>query len=386
MGCLSSIQDMSNARLVRTLRGLVLTKTPVLPCSVVTKMLEMLSILTFTPKQTVSLLASVSILRERCPVELQAALFRYVSANISTDHLKSLSVHDLSQAVLSFGFLVKAQAAGTTDHTRVGEALVQTATEKLTPDARIVRNLTKGVAMLRLPLSSNLLKFFKSLPTSGLSIDEHVFVLRAAVDYGIFPPDIIKQILTSDLTCISASSASSLLYSLAMCGVLPDRDTRKYIVESALEHNVVIAMWCCKILGIRADHILQTQADRLAEALNSSNPKERAMAEFVQGLTRPVSSHLKQSAAQVKLKTHLEEKYGPLLVEYEVVPGVVCDYASPATKTALEIDGPSHFLVDLSSGLEVRNGPTKFKENQLIANGWTTVSVRAQQARFISNS
>jgi len=44
-------------------------------------------------------------------------------------------------------------------------------------------------------------------------------------------------------------------------------------------------------------------------------------------------------------------------------------------KLAVEVDGPSHYLKDLSSGENVVNGATRFKKRQLRSFGWTVARI-----------
>ena len=56
--------------------------------------------------------------------------------------------------------------------------------------------------------------------------------------------------------------------------------------------------------------------------------------------------------------------------EYETAEGLSLDLADPETRKAIEVDGPSHYLRDVTSGEYVVNGPTQFKTRLLEAHGW----------------
>ena len=56
--------------------------------------------------------------------------------------------------------------------------------------------------------------------------------------------------------------------------------------------------------------------------------------------------------------------------EHETAEGISLDLADPGTKRAIEVDGPLHFLRDVTSSEYVVNGPTKFKSRLLQALGW----------------
>ena len=62
-------------------------------------------------------------------------------------------------------------------------------------------------------------------------------------------------------------------------------------------------------------------------------------------------------------------------LEHETAEGFSLDLAQPESKLAIEVDGPSHYLKDLSSGENVVNGTTRFKRRQLRSLGWTVAHV-----------
>mmetsp|Transcript_18907 Transcript_18907/g.61016 ORF Transcript_18907/g.61016 Transcript_18907/m.61016 type:complete len:99 (-) Transcript_18907:241-537(-) len=55
--------------------------------------------------------------------------------------------------------------------------------------------------------------------------------------------------------------------------------------------------------------------------------------------------------------------------------GISLDLADPKSKRAIEVDGPSHYLQEVSSGDYVVNGPTQFKARLLRGLGWTVAHV-----------
>ena len=61
--------------------------------------------------------------------------------------------------------------------------------------------------------------------------------------------------------------------------------------------------------------------------------------------------------------------------EHETTEGFSLDLAQPESKLAVEVDGPSHYLKDLSSGEIVVNGATRFKTRQLRSFGWTVARI-----------
>ena len=51
------------------------------------------------------------------------------------------------------------------------------------------------------------------------------------------------------------------------------------------------------------------------------------------------------------------------------------DLAQPESKVAVEVDGPWHYLKDVSSGENVVNGATRFKTRVLRSLGWTVAHI-----------
>ena len=63
-------------------------------------------------------------------------------------------------------------------------------------------------------------------------------------------------------------------------------------------------------------------------------------------------------------------------MEYvEPLTGYSLDLAIPSSRIAIEVDGPSHFLLPDSQGVRAPNGPTKLKRRLLAAAGWRVISV-----------
>jgi len=63
-------------------------------------------------------------------------------------------------------------------------------------------------------------------------------------------------------------------------------------------------------------------------------------------------------------KEHLEPRTGYSL-----------DLALPSSRVAIEVDGPSHFLLTDGRGVRKPNGPTLLKRRLLAAAGWRVISV-----------
>ena len=61
--------------------------------------------------------------------------------------------------------------------------------------------------------------------------------------------------------------------------------------------------------------------------------------------------------------------------EHETAVEFSLDLAQPESKLAVEVDGPSHYRKDLTSGKNVVNGATRFKARQLRSFGWTVAHI-----------
>ena len=59
----------------------------------------------------------------------------------------------------------------------------------------------------------------------------------------------------------------------------------------------------------------------------------------------------------------------------ELRTGYSLDLALPSSRVAVEVDGPSHFLLPDSRGVRKPNGPTLLKRRLLAAAGWRVISV-----------
>ena len=70
-----------------------------------------------------------------------------------------------------------------------------------------------------------------------------------------------------------------------------------------------------------------------------------------------------------------ENEFSPLPIEDGIDPGgfIAVDMAIPSTRTAIEFNGPSHYLGGLNGTVE--NGRTKTKARLLGKLGWEIVSI-----------
>ncbi|EOD25854.1 hypothetical protein EMIHUDRAFT_206042 [Emiliania huxleyi CCMP1516] len=92
------------------------------------------------------------------------------------------------------------------------------------------------------------------------------------------------------------------------------------------------------------------------------------------GLQRSVSDALSAVRSGFE-EEHLEPRTGYSL-----------DLALPSSRIAIEVDGPSHFLLPDSQGVRAPNGPTKLKRRLLAAAGWrapATVSTLERECGMV---
>ena len=61
--------------------------------------------------------------------------------------------------------------------------------------------------------------------------------------------------------------------------------------------------------------------------------------------------------------------------EHVTVEGISLDLAEPVSKCAVEVDGPCHYLKDVSRGGYIVNGATRLKSRLLWHQGWKVVHV-----------
>ena len=61
--------------------------------------------------------------------------------------------------------------------------------------------------------------------------------------------------------------------------------------------------------------------------------------------------------------------------ELRTEDGLSLDMAQPSTKTAVEFDGPTHYLLGGASGSVRCNGATAFKRRLLKILGWEVISI-----------
>jgi len=159
--------------------------------------------------------------------------------------------------------------------------------------------------------------------------------------------------------------------------------------------NMANTIWAFACVGWEQHHIFRELGSSIAAQLNNFNETEKsqlypvALYMQVQWPDRdlPFSASLQSLrscyARGVASPSQLQRDVSSMLrqmgwnhsFEHETAEGFSLDLAQPESKLAVEVDGPSHYLKDLSSGENVVNGATRFKRRQLRSLGWTVAHV-----------
>ena len=90
-----------------------------------------------------------------------------------------------------------------------------------------------------------------------------------------------------------------------------------------------------------------------------------------------VATIARPSGLQRSVAAALAAVWGPGFEEEHLEPrtGYSLDLAFPSSRIAIEVDGPSHFLLPDGRGVRKPNGPTLLKRRLLAAAGWRVISV-----------
>lgn len=313
-------------------------------------------------------------------------LFHAITKNQSTTSLTEMSTNDLSKFILAYGFLVR-EFGSTLDHVRIADSVLTelvTSRDLTVFSAQSLLMVLKGIHMCRVPVSSNLIQFFNSIDIDSLSdIDGKIFLLRAMVDYGLVDYTKFSQTVRCTDTqsvIMTESAAVSLLYSCAMTRFCP-AELKAVLLRVATRCNIastnqkpsLIALWSLEMMGILSQELRESSefTHVVNAGLASTDSRDVQMAATICGNPHDSTrTFLTQSTKHHKLVSRLECEHGELEWEYTVTPGVVVDAARPMEKLAIEIDGPSHYLVDTRTGERVLNGPSQYKQSKLEELGW----------------
>ena len=84
---------------------------------------------------------------------------------------------------------------------------------------------------------------------------------------------------------------------------------------------------------------------------------------------------VRPSHFQTDISTMLKQMGWNHSFEHETAEGFSLDLAQPESKLAIEVDGPSHYLQDVTRGENVVNGATSFKARLLRSFGWTVAHI-----------
>jgi hypothetical protein len=360
-----------SAKILRQLRGVAL-RNGTLHKSLEIEVAKLLSCFTqLSPKQIVAVMTASSILREKFPDKLGRALFASFSSHASSKILATMSDDDFARTVVSYGFLVRRRFDGS-DHTRAGDVILDSAlirpSSNVRMDVKTLRNIVKGISLLRLPMSDKLMRFYKEFPHDGLPFEEKVFYCKSAIDYGLLPKSALVKIRRDIPENITQTAAGSLLYCLAIAGDMTwEQEKLKSLLQKS-NPNDLVSLWSCHLLGV--PNVADRNIEMLKRALESSDMRDREMASGILGISPGDAATLTQSQKHLKLFHLLRTEFPDLAAEFEIAPGIVVDCASVSAQMAFELQGPSHYIFDLDSGVHVLNGPTIFKNKLIARNGW----------------
>ena len=113
---------------------------------------------------------------------------------------------------------------------------------------------------------------------------------------------------------------------------------------------------------------LEHAADAQQHLLSES--ERRLCCDAMQGTEVTISRLQRSVAAALAAVQHgVEEEH------LEPRTGYSLDLALPSSRVAVEVDGPSHFLLPDGRGVRKSNGPTLLKRRLLAAAGWRVISV-----------
>ena len=90
---------------------------------------------------------------------------------------------------------------------------------------------------------------------------------------------------------------------------------------------------------------------------------------MVATIARPSGLQRSVAAALAAVQHGFEEEH------LEPRTGYSLDLALPSSRVAVEVDGPTHFLLPDGRGVRKSNGPTLLKRRLLAAAGWRVISV-----------
>lgn len=317
---------------------------------------------------------SLNIVRTDCPEPLQRAVYVYANTKVTSSFLHEMNTCELGKFALAYGFLASKFFLHA-DHTRTVHFIAQEAVNRKHSDTITTRNLVKCLSLSRVPLDDTVTRFFKWVDTGGMSVDEKVFVLRAGIDNGIINHELLITLLETPIEIrLRKSSSASLLFCMAIAGCRTDDGVVHRLLNNCdldpADPRSLVVFWSAHI--IQADlssfrHLLDKVIER---GLKSSDPRDQTMAESIAYHESRDALTIAQSSKHLKHREYLVKKYGPLIPEYEIVPGLTVDEACIDNKIAIELDGPTHFLVNLRTGEKQLNGPTLFKEERIRRSGW----------------
>jgi hypothetical protein len=184
------------------------------------------------------------------------------------------------------------------------------------------------------------------------------------------------------MATLGPPQASAMLYCSAIANYSLDYETGRNLLSKCKmdtsDLKSLLPIWSMKILGflIETDLTHVESQEVMNAALKSTNPRDRDMVSFLLGMHEASRVVLTQSIKQQKILETIRRKYGPSIVsEFMVLPGIYVDGAVVGRKLAIEVQGPSHYLVNSRTGEKRLNGPSVYKKQLIENKGWKVVHI-----------
>eukprot|EP00635_Sarcinochrysidales_sp_CCMP3193_P003525 CAMPEP_0118917538 /NCGR_PEP_ID=MMETSP1166-20130328/17387_1 /TAXON_ID=1104430 /ORGANISM="Chrysoreinhardia sp, Strain CCMP3193" /LENGTH=270 /DNA_ID=CAMNT_0006857727 /DNA_START=27 /DNA_END=839 /DNA_ORIENTATION=- len=206
-------------------------------------------------------------------------------------------------------------------------------------------------------------------------------IARAAVNrIGDFEP----QAMANTVWALATAGVAAETLFQAIAGATVNR------IGDLNTQSMANTAWAFACIGWKHNDIFTVLSSALLERLGTLSDVDKSqlylVTVYVQAewphLEFPMSAHVQSlrsaftrqeptpSHFQREVSTMLERLGWSHTFEYETADGFSLDLAQPESKRAIEVDGPSHYLRDPSTGDSVVNGPTRFKSRLLYALGW----------------
>ena len=199
----------------------------------------------------------------------------------------------------------------------------------------------------------------------------------------------------------NTQNLSNTIWAFATAGVRADK-LFEVIAGKAMRKNgefnlqeMANTIYSLACVGWKQSQIFREIGTTLAERFPELNEAGRSQLYLVTlyvqmewpDMKFPLSSHVdalrtayerdepQPSRLQRDISAMLKDMGWPHAFEHFTAEGISLDLADPEKKRAIEVDGPSHFLKDITTGKYVPNGATEFKSRILHRYDWKVAHV-----------